>query len=99
MHIALDESGTSGVQASIVGIPCAAARAHVRSIGSLHHSQEYMVPWLGGCIPESTHDKYWESAFYNRLLVRMVAGRYKREVFHVVAASRVKLHEHVKETI
>jgi hypothetical protein len=29
-----------------------------------------MVPWMGGSIPESTHDKYWESAFYNRLLVR-----------------------------
>lgn len=34
--------------------------------------QEYMVPWLGGSIPESTHDKYWESAFYNRLLVRVL---------------------------
>jgi hypothetical protein len=28
-----------------------------------------MVPWMGGSVPESTHDKYWESAFYNRLLV------------------------------
>ena len=34
--------------------------------------QEYMVPWMGGSIPESTHDKYWESAFYNRLLVRVL---------------------------
>lgn len=30
------------------------------------------MPWMGGSIPESTHNKYWEAAFYNRLLVRAV---------------------------
>jgi hypothetical protein len=34
-----------------------------------------MVPWLGGRVPDSTHDKYWESAFYNRLLVRVLYVR------------------------
>jgi hypothetical protein len=40
-----------------------------------------MVPWMGGSIPESTHDKYWESAFYNRLLVRAL---YRLAFDHVV---------------
>ncbi len=67
---------TEAFRATTASILAVALGCHTRSLSvsvdcvGCRKPQEYMVPWLGGSIPESTHDKYWESAFYNRLLVR-----------------------------